>query len=98
MTERLTDVAGADRVTIAPDRFDAVLFDLDGVVTDTARVHAAAWASTFDELLARRAEATHLPFEPFTPEDYRRHVDGRPRLDGIRSFLASRGIRTRRSA
>jgi trehalose 6-phosphate phosphatase len=62
--------------------FDAVLFDLDGVVTRTAEVHAAAWKRLFDPYLAR----------PFTEEDYRRYVDGRPRLEGIRCFLESRGL------
>jgi trehalose 6-phosphate phosphatase len=74
-------------VTISPDRFDTVIFDLDGVVTRTARTHAAAWKRTFDELLAGN------PAErPFTDDDYRRFVDGRPRLAGVRTFLASRGI------
>jgi len=74
---------------------DAWLFDLDGVLTDTARVHAAAWKETFDELLARRAAdgAGIEEFRPFDPdEDYERYVDGKPRYDGIRDFLASRGI------
>jgi alpha,alpha-trehalase len=74
-------------------RFDAVLFDLDGVLTSTARVHAACWKRMFDEYLARRAAATGDPFVPFrVGTDYTRHVDGRPRYDGVRAFLASRGI------
>ncbi len=71
---------------------DAWLFDLDGVLTDTASVHAAAWKETFDELLARRA-GPGIAFTPFDPvAEYERYVDGKPRLDGVRSFLASRAI------
>jgi trehalose 6-phosphate phosphatase len=65
---------------------EAVLFDMDGVVTDTAAAHAAAWKALFDPFLARRGE------RPFSDEDYRRHVDGKPRLDGVRDFLAARGV------
>jgi beta-phosphoglucomutase family hydrolase len=69
------------------------LFDLDGVLTDTASVHTRAWRSTFDAFLRERAEATGEPFSPFDPEDdYLRYVDGRPRQDGVREFLRSRGI------
>ncbi|WP_203880420.1 HAD family hydrolase, partial [Planobispora takensis] len=64
----------------------AVVFDTDGVVTDTARVHAAAWKHVFDRFLRGRS----TPFD--VREDYLRHVDGRPRLDGVRTFLASRGL------
>jgi beta-phosphoglucomutase family hydrolase len=79
--------------SIAWDRFDAVLFDLDGVLTDTARLHTEAWKQTFDEFLRRRAEATGEPFRPFDPgSDYLRYVDGRPRFDGVRDFLRSREI------
>jgi len=75
------------------DRLDAVLFDMDGVVTDTARAHAEAWKRTFDPFLRRRAEAAGGPFRPFDPvEDYRRHVDGKPRCAGVRSFLRARRI------
>lgn len=71
----------------------ACLFDLDGVLTQTAKVHNAAWKQTFDAFLARRAAATGEPFRPFDPgPDYNRYVDGRPRADGVRSFLASRGV------
>lgn len=70
----------------------ACLFDLDGVLTRTATVHAAAWKEMFDEFLSARAQQVGEPFRPFTPEDYDRYVDGRPRLDGTRGFLASRGI------
>ena len=76
----------------APD-FDAVIFDLDGVVTDTASVHAAAWKRMFDDFLSRHAARKDVPFRPFeTDPDYLLYVDGKPRLDGVRSFLGSRGI------
>ena len=71
---------------------EAAIFDLDGVVTFTARIHAEAWKRLFDEFLRSRAEAAGEPFRPFTDTDYRAHVDGRPRSDGVRTFLASRGI------
>ena len=72
-----------------PDDIQACLFDLDGVVTRTAVVHAAAWKATFDAFLRERDGAG---LRPFTDSDYDRYVDGRPRADGVRSFLASRGI------
>ncbi|MEV0809901.1 beta-phosphoglucomutase family hydrolase [Micromonospora sp. NPDC050200] len=76
-----------------PAHVSACLFDLDGVLTQTARVHNAAWKETFDAFLARRATATGEPFRPFDPgSDYNRYVDGRPRADGVRTFLASRGV------
>jgi len=76
-----------------PDRVTACLFDMDGVLTQTATVHNAAWTETFDELLRRRSAATGEPFRPFDPRaDYTRYVDGRTRADGVRTFLASRGI------
>jgi beta-phosphoglucomutase family hydrolase len=72
---------------------DAAVFDLDGVLTDTARLHAAAWKSVFDAFLKRRAEYEGASFEPFDLiGDYLAYVDGRPRYDGVRSFLAVRGI------
>lgn len=71
----------------------ACLFDLDGVLTQTARVHNAAWTETFDSFLSDHAAATGEPYRPFDPgPDYNRYVDGRPRADGVRTFLASRGI------
>lgn len=79
-------------VAVGPGTYDALVVDLDGVVTDTASVHAAAWKHLFDDYLAGRAERTGEPFVPFEPDDYRRHVDGKPRYDGVRDFLASRGI------
>jgi beta-phosphoglucomutase family hydrolase len=76
-----------------PGAIRACLFDLDGVLTQTAKVHAAAWKAMFDEYLQGRAEATGEPFVPFDAgADYDRYVDGKPRYDGVRSFLAARGI------
>jgi trehalose 6-phosphate phosphatase len=80
------------RVVIRTNEIDAVVFDMDGVVTDTASVHARAWARMFDRFLRRRADATGGSFSPFTDEDYRRYVDGKPRYDGVRGFLEARGI------
>ena len=76
-----------------PDGIRACLFDLDGVLTKTAKVHAAAWKAMFDEYLRNRAERTSAPFVPFDPiADYDEYVDGKPRYEGVASFLASRGI------
>jgi beta-phosphoglucomutase family hydrolase len=75
-----------------PDSVRACLFDLDGVLTKTAVVHSAAWKEMFDSFLRSRAEASGEPFAPFTADDYEQYVDGKPREDGVRSFLASRGI------
>ena len=80
------------KVVIRTDRIDAVIFDMDGVVTDTAGVHAAAWARLFDRFLGDRAAIIGKAFRPFTVDDYRRFVDGKPRYAGVRSFLATRGI------
>jgi beta-phosphoglucomutase family hydrolase len=71
-----------------PDGIRACLFDLDGVLTQTATVHAAAWKQMFDDYLRSRPE----PFREFTQDDYEQYVDGKRREDGVRSFLASRGI------
>jgi trehalose-phosphatase len=79
-------------VTIDPRCHHAVIFDLDGVVTDTASVHAAAWARLFDDFLARRPADEGEDHSIFTDDDYRRLVDGKPRYDGVAGFLASRGI------
>src|SRR2546430_437297 len=74
-------------------QYDVVLLDLDGVITDTASVHATCWKQMFDEYLQRRAEQRGEVFRPFDPAtDYRLHVDGKPRFDGVRDFLTSRGI------
>ncbi len=78
---------------ITRDRYDAVLFDLDGVLTATAKMHARCWKEMFDEFLLRRSKELHEPFRPFDIEaDYKPYVDGKPRFDGVRSFLESRGI------
>jgi beta-phosphoglucomutase family hydrolase len=77
-----------------PDCVNALLFDLDGVLTQTAKVHAAAWKQMFDEYLRRRAAASGEEFVPFDPiNDYDEYVDGKPRYDGVRSFLESRAIK-----
>jgi beta-phosphoglucomutase family hydrolase len=76
-----------------PDGVTACLFDLDGVLTRTAKVHAAAWKQMFDDYLRDRAAASGQDFVPFDPvEDYDQFVDGKPRYEGVRSFLASRSI------
>ena len=76
-----------------PSRIRAILFDLDGVLTKTAGVHAAAWQTMFDEFLRSRAAATDDDFVPFDPDrDYKEYIDGRLRYDGVRTFLASRGL------
>jgi len=78
---------------LSSDRFDAVLFDLDGVLTATAKVHAACWKRLFDEFLEERAATTGEALKPFDiVEDYKRYVDGKLRYEGVRSFLESRGI------
>jgi len=69
-----------------PDNVTTCLFDLDGVLTGTAKLHRAAWKETFDPLLAKRGQ------EPFTEADYNNYVDGRPRFDGVRAFLKARDI------
>lgn len=80
-------------VTLSARDHDAVLFDLDGVLTRTARVHAAAWKKLFDAFLAQRAAQTDEPFTPFDIDtDYPRYVDGKPREAGVAAFLESRGI------
>jgi beta-phosphoglucomutase family hydrolase len=72
-----------------PDNVSACLFDLDGVLTGTAALHYEAWKQTFDEFLRKRDGED---FKPFTMRDYTAYVDGRPRADGVREFLAARGI------
>ncbi|MFB9905732.1 HAD family hydrolase [Allokutzneria oryzae] len=72
-----------------PETITACLFDMDGVLTSTAELHRTAWKQVFDEFLRARRGAS---FRPFTEQDYLDHVDGRPRRDGVRQFLASRGI------
>jgi beta-phosphoglucomutase family hydrolase len=76
-----------------PAAITTCLFDLDGVLTQTASIHAQAWKTMFDDFLRDWADRTGQPFEPFDrPTDYDEYVDGLPRLDGVRSFLESRGI------
>jgi len=78
---------------ITRGQYDAVLFDLDGVITNTASIHAACWKEMFDDYLRKRATERGEAFKPFDPvTDYRLHVDGKPRFDGVRDFLESRGI------
>jgi beta-phosphoglucomutase family hydrolase len=82
------------KVAVTPVRFDAVLFDLDGVLTATAKLHAACWKKAFDEFLQKRATNTGEPFRPFDLKaDYEDYVDGKPRYDGVQSFLESRDIK-----
>jgi beta-phosphoglucomutase family hydrolase len=76
-----------------PTAITACLFDLDGVLTNTAALHAQAWKQMFDEFLREWSDRTGAPFHPFDrPTDYDEYVDGKPRLDGVESFLGSRGI------
>jgi beta-phosphoglucomutase family hydrolase len=80
-------------VVINLKHFDALILDMDGVITETASVHARAWKRVFDEFLARRAAQTHKAIAPFDIDaDYRRYVDGKPRIAGAQSFLAARKI------
>ena len=75
-------------ITLSPRDYDAVLFDLDGVLTRTASVHAAAWKRLFDEFLEQRSADMGDPFVPFDIDaDYPRYVDGKPRYDGVAAFL-----------
>ena len=103
--ESLRTPAGPGVAPIEWAAYEAVLFDLDGVLTATARLHAASWKRMFDQFLADREAAaggagragsagleTGAPFRPFEDRDYARYVDGRPRYDGVRAFLESRGI------
>ena len=81
------------KLAVTRDRYDAVLLDLDGVITDTASIHAACWKQIFDEYLQKRATQRGEAFRPFEiGADYRLYVDGKPRFDGAGDFLASRGI------
>src|SRR4029077_12179652 len=80
-------------ISITRVDYDAVLLDLDGVITDTANLHASCWKRMFDEYLQERATRRNEAFRPFDlATDYRLYVDGKPRFDGVRDFLASRGI------
>ena len=83
----------SDSTLITPERFDAVLFDLDGVLTATAKIHAACWKQMFDRFLHQYADTHHLSFRPFDLQtDYNLYVDGKALDDGVRSFLESRQI------
>ena len=75
-----------------PDGVNTCLFDLDGVLTQTAKVHFAAWKQMFDEYLKAHAERAGEEFREFTQDDYDKYVDGKPRYEGVQSFLESRGI------
>jgi trehalose 6-phosphate phosphatase len=77
------------KILISKSDFDAVIFDLDGVITKTAKVHFRAWKRLFDQYLDSRSAGDWVPF---TDEDYRRYVDGKPRYEAVRSFLESRDI------
>ena len=80
-------------ITIDVKRFEAFIFDLDGVITQTDSVHARAWKQLFDEFLGKRTTQAGAPFVAFDLEtDYRRYVDGKPRIAGVLDFLAARGI------
>jgi alpha,alpha-trehalase len=82
-----------DKMQLSLRDINAVVFDMDGVMTNTATIHAAAWKQMFDEYLQQRAERHNEPFRQFDiSSDYRRYVDGKPRYDGVKSFLDSRGI------
>jgi beta-phosphoglucomutase family hydrolase len=84
---------GARRPLARPVGIEAVIFDTDGVLTDTASVHAAAWKELFDAYLADQGRRTGEPVQGFDIEaDYLRYIDGKPRYDGVRDFLRSRGI------
>jgi transketolase len=77
----------------SPAKYEAFLFDMDGVITDTASIHATCWKIMFDEFLKRRAAQKGEPFRPFDiASDYKLHVDGKPRFEGVRDFLKSRDI------
>ena len=80
------------KIPVPTGRLDAVIFDMDGVVSDTARVHERCWKRVFDDFLRSRSKGTCGTFRPFDDEDYLRYVDGKPRYDGVESFLASRQI------
>lgn len=83
-------------MTVRIDELGAVIFDMDGVVTDTATIHARCWKRVFDRYLGKRASRLNEPFAEFTNDDYLRYVDGKPRYDGAASFLESRGAELRR--
>ncbi len=82
-----------DAASVDLNAYDGWLFDMDGVLTQTALVHAAAWKEAFDAFLKEESARTGTTYAPFDPEsDYEKYVDGEPRADGVRNFLAARGI------
>ena len=81
------------KIRLELDDMDAIIFDMDGVITDTASIHAAAWKQLFDEYLEKVADQKSESFEPFdVNSDYLLYVDGKPRYEGVKSFLESRNI------
>lgn len=81
------------QIVISPQMFEAAIFDLDGVVTQTASAHAASWKAMFDEFLRQYGAESNQSFEPFDIErDYHLYVDGKPRYEGVKGFLDSRGL------
>lgn len=79
----------SDSTTLSRGDYDALIFDLDGVITDTAQTHRKAWKEVFDQVLEEHLGADYRPFDV---DDYRRYVDGKPRFEGVRSFLSSRNL------
>ena len=85
-------MANSQTKRIDLDKYEAAIFDMDGVITRSARAHMTSWKRMFDDYLRERAERTRQKFSPFTEEDYYQYVDGKPRYEGAQSFLVSRGI------
>ena len=83
---------GNTRPVIIPGHYDAVLFDMDGVITDTASIHTSCWKTMFDQFLRKWGTQTGQAFQEFDSRDYKLYVDGKPRYEGVRDFLKSRGI------
>ena len=92
------DIKLTRMISLPADRLDAVIFDMDGVVSDTARVHERCWKRIFDDYLRNRSVRTGENLRLFGEDDYIRYVDGKPRYDGVESFLSSRGISLARGA
>lgn len=93
MNERRgADGDDGETAVLRPEDLDGVIFDMDGVLTDTADLHFRAWKASIDDFLRRHEEESGTPFEPFTRNDYRRHVAGKARYEGARDFLRARGI------
>jgi beta-phosphoglucomutase family hydrolase len=90
---RQIDNRSANATHLGLERYQAILFDMDGVITDTASIHAACWKTMFDEFLQKREKNHGLVFRPFhVATDYKSYVDGKPRYNGVRDFLNTRGI------